>query len=122
MIANLKNGHILEKSCILQQKTNLCSMVLNVLWDEGFILGYKTYRKNPDLFIIFLKYNYNNTPAIKTIISISKPSRRIYLSLKEIWKIESSTGLLIITTNKGIISLSMCKQLKIGGEPLFYVK
>ena len=121
MFANLKNGQILKKSCILQRKTSICSNVLKLLWDEGFILGYKTYLQNPDYLIIFLKYD-KNIPAIKKITGISKPGKRIYLSVKDIWKTESSSGLFIITTNKGIFSLNMCRQLNIGGEPLFYIQ
>ena len=121
MFANLKNGQTLKKSCILQRKTLICSKVLNLLWDEGFILGYKTYLKNPNLFIIFLKYD-KNTPTIKKINSISKPSKRIYFSVKDIWKTESGVGLFIITTNKGIFSLNTCRRYNIGGEPLFYIQ
>ena len=39
MFANLKNGQSMKKSHILQRKTLLCSNVLNLLWDEGFISG-----------------------------------------------------------------------------------
>ena len=121
MFANLKNGQSMKKSHILQRKTLLCSKVLNLLWDEGFILGYKTYMKNPKYLIIFLKYSINNTPMINRVIPISKPSKRMYFSTKDIWKVESSVGLFVITTNKGVLSLTKCKQQNIGGEPLFYI-
>lgn len=121
MFANLKNGQSLKKSYILQRKTSLCSQVLDLLWDEGFILGYKIYPKNPDYLIIFLKYN-GNLPVILKVSSISKPGKRVYFSIKDIWKIESSTGLFIITTNKGVVSHNKCRKLHIGGEPLFYIQ
>ena len=53
---------------------------------------------------------------INRVISISKPSKRMYFSTKDIWKIESSVGLFIITTNKGVLSLTKCRQQNIGGQ------
>lgn len=120
MLANLKNGQLSKKTYILQKKTILCSKILNLLWDEGYILGYKIYSENSDFFIIFLKY-YKNVPCINNIHGISKPSCRIYLSTKNIWKIENEIGLFILSTNKGILSSRTCKRFNIGGELLIYL-
>ena len=46
----------------------------------------------------------------------------IYYSVKQLWKINSNQGLLILSTNRGLLSLSSCKKLKIGGEPVIVVK
>lgn len=120
MYANLKNGQLSKKPFIFQKKTSICSKILNILWDEGYILGYKIYHNNPTCFIIFLKY-YKFNPCINKINAISKPSRRVYLSIKDIWKIENELGLYILSTNKGILSLKNCKRLNVGGELLVYL-
>ena len=60
-------------------------------------------------------------PSIRNIVSISKPSCRVYFSLKNIWKLESGVSLVIFSTNKGVCSTKLCKQLKIGGEPLIHL-
>ena len=121
MLSNLKNGQLSKKPYIVQKKTVICSKILNILWDEGYILGYRLHRHNPKIFIIFLKY-YKNNPCISQIHSISKPSRRLYMSIKDIWKVENETGLSILSTNKGVLSLKNCKRLNVGGEILVYVK
>ena len=121
MLANLKNGLRSNKSFILQRKKKIFLNVLNVLWDEGFILGYKDFNSKNNILIIFLKYN-NNTPCIQHIKLISKPSKKIYYSTETLWKIESSTGLIILTTNKGILTINDCRRLSAGGEPLFHIK
>merc|ERR1711966_228186 len=105
---------------IFQKKKKICAQILNILWDEGFILGYQTSKKNSELFEVFLKYN-SNVPSISVIKSVSKPGKRIYFSAKQLWKKDSNLGLLILSTNKGIISLQQCKKLNIGGEPLVFV-
>ena len=55
MFANIQNGQIVNKSFILQKKTKLCSSFLNILWNEGYILGYKVEKH---FFKIFLKKNF----------------------------------------------------------------
>lgn len=53
---------------------------------------------------------------------ISKPSLRIYYSVKQLWKLDPSQGTIILSTNKGIMSINQCKKLKIGGEPFIIIK
>ena len=117
MLIKLKNGQLVKKSFVFQRKSLFCSKILNVLWDEGYILGYKNSDINSNMFEIFLKYNHNQ-PAIKFIKFISKPSKRIYVNSKQLFKINLDLGLFIISTNKGTFSLQNCKKLRIGGEPL----
>jgi len=121
MVASIKNGQLAKKAYINQRRKKTCESVLNVLWDEGFISGYKTSKNNPNVLKIFLKYK-RNIPAINSIKVLSKPSLRIYYSLKQLWKLDSSKGVIIVSTNKGFMSLNDCKQQKLGGEPFIIVK
>jgi small subunit ribosomal protein S8 len=117
MFANIKNGQLAKRSFIFQERKKICEAFLKILWDEGFILGY-TVESNK--LKIYLKYN-SEQPVINSIKLISKPSRRIYYSVKQIWKIDSSKSLIIFSTNKGLKSINDCKKLKIGGEPFISV-
>lgn len=121
MFAVIKNGQIIKKSFVLQPRKKICASFLNVLWDEGFILGYKIYENNPKMFKIFLKYK-NGKPAINVLKLITKPSRRVYVSVKQLWKLDSSKGLIIVSTNKGLMSVNDCKKYRLGGEPFIFVK
>ena len=120
MLVNLKNAQKSKNSFMVHRKTSLCSQVLNILWDANLILGYKVNNKNQNYLVIFLKYNQNE-PVITKLENISLPSRRVYLSVKEIWKLDSNLGLFIFATNKGVLSSKCCKRLNIGGELLAFV-
>lgn len=120
MFANIKNGHLSRRSVILQRKKRICEAFLKILWAEGFILGYTINEKNPSQLKIFLKYNQNK-PVIQSITFMSKPSRRLYYSIKQIWKINSSKSFIIFSTNKGLKSIMECKKLRIGGEPFIII-
>ena len=112
MFANIKNGQLVKRTFILQQKTKICEQFLKVLWDEGFILGYKTVQTNKSQLKIFLKYKKGN-PVINSIQFVSKPSKRVYLSVKQLWKIQSNNNLIVLSTSKGLLSIFKCKKLKI---------
>lgn len=116
MLANIKNGQLARRSFIYQKKKKSCEAFLKVLWNEGFIIGYKTSRKNKDITKIFLKYN-NGNPVINNIKLITKPSKRIYYSVKQIWKIDPDKTFMIFSTDKGFKTIYNCRKLKLGGEP-----
>lgn len=120
MIANIKNGQMTQRSFILQKQKKMCKPFLNILWDEGYILGYKIYQNNPNTIKIFLKYNQEKS-VINSLKLVSKPGHRIYYSAKQIWKINSNKIHIIFTTNKGLLTITNCKRLKIGGEPLVVI-
>ena len=92
----------------------------SILWNEGYINGYKILEKSNELKL-FLKYDKNCVPSIANVKSLSKPGRREYLSYKTLCNISYETGLIIISTSKGVLTLADCKKQKLGGEPLIII-
>ena len=121
MFANIKHGQTLRQSVIYQRNKKICFFFLKILWREGFIAGYQKDKNNPNLIKVFLKYN-NGNPVINNIYFITRPGRRIYCNIKQIWKINNSSNCCIIfSTNKGLKTLEECKRLNIGGEPFIFI-
>lgn len=121
MFANIKNGQTAKKSIIVQTRKNMCEHILKLLWDEGFISGYRISLENNKKLEIFLKYQKTGKPIINSIKTISKPGKRIYYSAKQIWKMNSSKLFIIFSTNKGLKSITQCKKFKLGGEPFLII-
>ena len=115
MFTHIRNGQIAKRPFIYQRKVKNCESFLDVMWNEGYILGYE-YCADNKIIKIILKYTQDNRPAINSIKLITKPSRRIYYSLKQLWKLNQNSGLIILSTNKGVLSLTDCKRLGVGGE------
>ena len=118
---NLKNNQISQRNCIYQPKTNLTITFLNILWDEGFILGYKIDNSDSSLLKIFLKYK-NRNPVINSIKFISKPSCHVYYSASQLWKLDSKKSTIILTTSKGLMAVHECKKTQIGGKPIIIIR
>ena len=121
MFASIKNGQTAKKSVIIQSRKNMCEHILKLLWDEGFITGYRISLENNRKLEIFLKYEKTGKPTINTIKTLSKPGKRIYYSAKQIWKMDSSKLFIIFSTNKGLKSITQCKKSKLGGEPFLII-
>ena len=118
---NLKNNQLSQRSSVHQPKTDSIITFLNILWNEGFILGYKIDTLNPSFLKIFLKYR-NGNPIINSIKLISKPSRHIYYSVSQLWKLNSKKSLIVLTTSKGLMTIYECKKTRIGGTLVFIIK
>lgn len=114
ILSNIKNGQLAKKLFIYQKKTKFCRLFLNFLWKNNLILGYFFQNKN---YKVFLKYT-KNKPAIKNIKIISKSNKKVYLSVKQLWKIKLTNRLIIISTHKGLRSLKECQKQNIAGELL----
>ena len=83
MLTRIRNGQKAGKTSILQPNTKLCCKVLDIFLDEGYISSYNTTLHNSRMVRIHLKYS-KNIPVIKQIKAISKPSKRVYISAKEL--------------------------------------
>ena len=121
LFANLKNGQMAKKSVVTGPKKNICESLLKILWDEGFISGYRVSSQNDNRLEIFLKYDKSGKPAINSLKFVSRPGQRVYYTTKQIWKIDSYKTFIIFSTNKGLKSISECKKHRIGGEPLIVI-
>nr|YP_009495467.1 ribosomal protein S8 [Toxarium undulatum]AWQ64114.1 ribosomal protein S8 [Toxarium undulatum] len=106
------------KKIIFQRRDKYCAPILNLLWDEGYISG---YRINASTFSIFLKYK-TNKPVITSIKLITKPGHVFSYSLNQLWKVKPKFGLIIVSTSKGVLSLEECRRYKVGGKPLIVLR
>jgi len=121
LIIELKNSQISKRKFVFQPKTKLTIALLNILWNEGFILGYKVSHLNLEFLKVFLKYK-ENKPVINSIKLISKPGRRLYYKVSQLWKLDSKKKLFVLSTSKGLMTIHECKKTRIGGQPLFIIK
>uniref|UniRef100_UPI0030013ED0 ribosomal protein S8 n=1 Tax=Cocconeiopsis kantsiensis TaxID=3082010 RepID=UPI0030013ED0 len=120
MLSTLKNAQIVKRRFVYVKRKKNCEAILKLLWNEGFISGYKILTKDEKKIKVFLKYK-ENKPVINLIKLVSKPGRRVFFSTNQINKVNSNKSLIVVSTSQGLKSVQNCKLLKIGGEILIYV-
>lgn len=114
LISEIKIGQMSYRPYIISNFNIGSVAILDILYREGYIGGYTVLTNNNSSpkVKIFLKY-INNSPLINDLVAISTPSNSIFLSVKQIWKLANTKGLLILSTSAGILSGDECKRLKI---------
>jgi len=121
LLNKIKNAQLVKKSSLFVENDKISSSLLNILWDENYILGFRYIEPSKKHIEILLKYS-GKIPSIRFIKFISKPGRRIYVPVRHLWHINSEFGLIILSTNKGLLSLENSRRSNIGGELLFIIK
>ena len=119
MLTRIRNAQMRRKTAVQSPASKLRCWVLDVLADEGYIRGYeKTLGEggHPALEIT-LKY-FDGDPVIREVKRISKPGRRVYLSVKDIPQVRQGLGLSIVSTSQGVMSDAAARSANVGGEVL----
>ncbi|MFN8330124.1 MAG: 30S ribosomal protein S8 [Saprospiraceae bacterium] len=95
-----------------------------LLYKNGYILKYTfvdTENKQGDIKIA-LKYDpISRIPAIRELVRVSRPGRRIYKKADELPLIINGLGIALVSTSKGIMTDKDARSSNIGGEVLCYV-
>lgn len=119
MLTRIRNGVARRKSSVSTPASTLRARVLDVLQSEGYIRGYsKTEFENGKAELnIELKY-YEGAPVIRKIDRVSKPGRRVYVSVKSIPQVANGLGITILSTPKGVMADHQAREQNVGGELL----
>ena len=116
MLIRIKNAYMARKTNIDNvQYSKLKENILRILKENNFIKEYKVVDNNNKKFIsITLKEVTNPIQDIPVVKFYSKPSRRVYVSYKELHKVAGGLGIGVISTNKGVMTTKNAKINKVG--------
>ena len=119
MLTRIRNAQMRGKGTVSTPASKLRAWVLDVLASEGYIRGYE--KKDSDNgqgeLVISLKY-FEGTPVIREVKRVSKPGRRVYMSIADIQPVRNGLGVSILSTPKGVMSDAAARSANVGGEVL----
>jgi small subunit ribosomal protein S8 len=137
LMTRIRNGYATNRETVPFVYTTRNIDLLMILKDEGFISGWtETIPEDPKMNLsqlkiqdlqegqILLKY-INGQPALTHIEAISTESRRIQMKLPELESFlikEGYNKLIILSTNKGLMTHTKALSFIIGGEAVCLVK
>ncbi len=103
--------------------SNVKRDMTKILFDQGFILSYKFMDDDKQGIIkIALKYNKETKASvIKTLLRVSTPGLRKYVSATEMPRVLNGLGIAIVSTSHGVMTNKKAKANNVGGEVLCYV-
>ncbi|MBI1366441.1 MAG: 30S ribosomal protein S8 [Alphaproteobacteria bacterium] len=122
LITRIRNAQMRRHSSMTVPASKLRGWVLDVLADEGYIRGYSRVEKDGEKpqFEVELKY-FDGAPVISNIKRVSKPGRRVYLSVRDLAPVRNGLGISIVSTPKGVMSDAAARDANVGGEVLCQV-
>ena len=119
LLTRIRNAQMRKKSKVSTPTSRLRAGVLDVLKTEGYIRGYTSVEHSDGRseFEIELKY-FDGAPVIREIERISKPGRRVYVSVKALPRVNNGLGVAILSTPKGVMADHDARDQNVGGEIL----
>ncbi|HEV7417768.1 30S ribosomal protein S8 [Tianweitania sediminis] len=119
MLTRIRNALGRRKQTVSTPSSRLRQRVLDVLKSEGYIRDYSVsdFENGKSEIEIQLKY-HEGAPVIREITRISKPGRRVYVSMKTIPHVANGLGISILSTPKGVMADHEAREQNVGGEIL----
>ena len=117
-LTRIRNGLMRGKNNVLVPYSKLKHDLVSVLISEGYLKSCKkTSIEEKPMIDVELKY-FDDSPVIKELKRISKPSLRKYSSATDFDSVKGGLGAYIISTNQGLMTDKEAKAKNIGGEIL----
>lgn len=119
MLARIRNALAVGHDTADCRASNFNAAVLQVMQDEGYILGYQ-HAEDRRSIRIALKY-YGGKPVIELIRRVSRPGLRQYTGAAGIKPVLGGLGIAIVSTSQGVMSDAAARRAKVGGEVVCHV-
>ena len=121
-IVRLKNAGAVKHESVSLPHSKMKMAVADVLKSAGFVKDVeKRGKKVRKTIHVDLLYKTDGTPRITEVKRISKPGRRVYKGVDEIFPVRYGKGLLVLSTPKGILTGQDARKAGVGGEALFEI-
>jgi len=116
MLTKIRNAQIVLHPMVSVSYSDLKYEIARIMEKYGLIERVeKKGRKTKKTMDIYLKYQ-DKTPAISGLKKISKPGQRIYSGFQTMSSAKKNSGILIVSTPKGLMSDIEARKQKLGGE------
>lgn len=121
MLSTIKNATMVQKPYVEVIHSKECESVAKVLSEQNFVGDVKTFKEKGESYKrlrINLKYDENGKSRITKLRRVSTPGNRVYKGANDLHKVRNGFGILIVSTNRGIVEGSYARNKRLGGEVL----
>lgn len=120
-IIQLKNAGAVGKGHVSVPYSKLKHAIGNKLAEAGYVESVEVdTKKQFKTLEVTLKYT-NKHHKISDVKRVSKPGRRLYKKVAEIYPVKFGKGHTILSTPAGILTGEEARQQNVGGEELFQI-
>jgi len=93
-----------------------------ILLDKGYVRRFINVDDGKQgLIRVYLKYEKNGSPVIRSLKRASKPGLRYYCGADDLPRVRGGLGVALVSTSRGVMTDKEARANHIGGEVLAYV-
>lgn len=116
-LVRLQNASMVGHTSVSLPYSSIKNAIAKILEREGYLTSVS--KKNNTL-VVGLAYN-GSRPAINGVKRISKPSRRMYMGVRDVRPVRGGHGLLVLSTPAGVVTGKEAREKRVGGEVMFEI-
>lgn len=122
MLTRIRNASRMQHDAVDMPNSKLKESIAGVLRDEGYISDYEVEKADDAKrnLKVYLSYK-NEDEVIKGIERVSKPSKRVYVSVEDIPQVLGGLGTALLSTSRGVMTDKDAKDEGVGGELLLKI-
>jgi small subunit ribosomal protein S8 len=118
LLTRIRNAQMAKLPIVSCPSSKLKLAICEVLQDEGYIGSFSVVADGAkSQLTIDLKY-YQGKPVIEEIIRVSKPGLRQYKGKHDMPRNRQGLGIVIVSTNQGVMTEKKARAAGLGGEVL----
>ena len=124
MLTRIRNANVAMHDEVVMPSSKQKMALAGLLQNEGYISSFAEV-DNGDrpgrTLTIEMKYSPERARVISGLKRVSKPGLRIYRRRDEIPRVQGGLGVVVVSTNKGLMSDREARKNRMGGEILCFV-
>lgn len=117
MLTRIRNAKATHHQTVSIPHSKIKAAILKIMKRENFISDFeKKGKKTRKSIVVTLKYQKDGTSAITDLKRVSKPGRRIYRGVEELYPVKEGFGIAVLSTPNGLLTNREARQKNVGGE------
>ena len=123
MLTRIRNAIMIGRDSVIVPSSKIKLDILQILKEEGFLSDFRINedKDNEESISVDLHYWSRGDAAISGLKRISKPGLRAYVGKDDSPYGQGGRGVVVLSTNLGVMTGIKAKNAGVGGEVLFHV-
>ncbi len=118
-LVRLQNASMVGHSSVTLPYSSIKNAIAKILEREGYLTNVS--KRNNSLVVGLSYAATTGRPTINGVKRISKPSRRLYMGVRDVQPVKRGHGLLVLSTPAGVVTGKEAREKRVGGEVLFEI-
>jgi small subunit ribosomal protein S8 len=122
LLTRLRNGARARHERVSIPFSKLKLSVTEILKKEGYVEDFREMGASGEpkahMLEIKIKYDAEKVPVMTDLQRVSKPGLRRFFACDAIPKVRGGTGIIILTTSRGLMTDREARKARLGGEAM----